>query len=76
MLSIVIRNVRKPKVANSPTLPVGQLPRLWPMIFCKFALLTLLVKIKRRSIIVKIFIFIFSFAPLVKSGTSKQFTSF
>ena len=56
----MIRKVRNPKVANSPTLPVGQPPRLVPISFFKLAQLILSINIKRtKSNEKKIFIFIF-----------------
>ena len=55
----MIRKVRKPKVANSPTLPVGHPPRLVPIMFFKFAQLIWSINIKRtKSNVKKIFIFI------------------
>ena len=56
----MIRKVRKPKVANSPTLPVGHPPRLVPTIFFKLAQLIWSINIKNtKSNVKKIFIFIF-----------------
>ena len=56
----MIRKVRKPKVANSPTLPVGHPPRPVPIIFFKLAQLILSINIKStKSNVKKIFIFIF-----------------
>ena len=56
----MIRKVRKPKVANSPTLPVGHPPRPEPIIFFKLAQLILSINIKStKSNVKKIFIFIF-----------------
>ena len=60
VLSSVIRKVRKPKVANSPTLPVGHPARLVPIMFFKLAQLILSINIKTtKDNVKKIFIFIF-----------------
>ena len=56
----MIRKVRKPKVANSPTLPVGHPARLVPIIFFKLAQLIWSINTKIMiSNVKKIFIFIF-----------------
>ena len=57
----MIRKVRKPKVANSPTLPVGHPPRLVPIRGFKLAqsILSINIKSTKSNVNKKIFIFIF-----------------